>query len=47
MNQEGAPEEKDKEEELPHAPPTQVWTTIQRNHLVDQILDDINKGVTT
>jgi hypothetical protein len=28
-------------------PPTQVRTTIQRNHLVDQILGDISKGVTT
>src|SRR5688572_33114111 len=36
-----------KEEEASRAPPTQVRTTIQRNHLVDQILGDISKGVTT
>jgi hypothetical protein len=35
MNQGGAHEEKDKEEEVPQAPPTQVQATIQRNHLVD------------
>jgi hypothetical protein len=35
------------EEEAPLAPPTQVQATIQRNHLVDQILGDISKGVTT
>jgi hypothetical protein len=28
-------------------PPTQVRSMIQRNHLVDQILGDISKGVTT
>jgi hypothetical protein len=38
---------KDKDEEEPHAPQTQVWATIQRNHPVDQILSDISKGVTT
>jgi hypothetical protein len=43
----GAQEEKDKEEEEPHAPPTQVRSTIQRNHLVDHIVGDISKGVTT
>jgi hypothetical protein len=43
MNQGGAHEEKDKEEEIPQAPPTQVWATIQRNHLVIQILGDISK----
>jgi hypothetical protein len=47
MNQGGAHEEKDIEEEVQQAPPTQVWATIQRNHLVDQILGDISKGVTT
>jgi hypothetical protein len=47
MNQGGAHVEKDKEEEVPHAPPTQVRVTIQRNHPVDQILGDISKGVTT
>jgi hypothetical protein len=46
MNQGGAHEEKDKEEEVPQAPPTQVWATIQRNHPVHQILGDISKGVT-
>jgi hypothetical protein len=30
-----------------HRPPTQVRAMIQRNHLVDQILGDISKGVTT
>jgi hypothetical protein len=47
MNQGGAHEEKDKEEEAQQAPPTQVRAIIQRNHSVDQILGDINKGVTT
>jgi hypothetical protein len=46
LDQGGAHEEHDKEEEAPQAPPTQVRATIQRNHLVDQILGDINKGVT-
>jgi hypothetical protein len=35
------------EEETPQVPPTQVRATIQRNHLVDQILGDMSKGVTT
>jgi hypothetical protein len=47
MNQGGAHEEKDKEEEVQHAPPTQVQATIQRNHPVDQILGDISNRVTT
>jgi hypothetical protein len=47
LDQGGAHEEHDKEEEAPQAPPTQVRTTIQRNHPVDQILGDISKGVTT
>jgi hypothetical protein len=47
MDQGGAHEEKDKEEEVPWVPPTQVRATIQRNHLVDQILGDTSKGVTT
>jgi hypothetical protein len=47
MNRGGEHEEEDKEEEVPHAPPTQVWATIQQNHPVDQILGDISKGVTT
>jgi hypothetical protein len=47
MNQGEAHEEKDKEEEVQQAPPTQVHATIQRNHPVDQILGDISKGVTT
>jgi hypothetical protein len=47
MNQGGADEEKDKEEEVPHAPPAHARATIQRNHPVDQILGDIGKGVTT
>jgi hypothetical protein len=44
-DQGGAHEEQ--EEEASRAPPTQVQTTIQRNYLVDQILGDISKGVTT
>jgi hypothetical protein len=47
MNQGGAHEEKDQEEEGPQTPPTQVCATIERNHPVDQILDDISKRVTT
>jgi hypothetical protein len=47
MDQGGAHGEYDKEEEVPQAPSTQVWTTLQRNHPVDQILGDISKGVTT
>jgi hypothetical protein len=47
MTQGGALEEKYKEEEVPHAPPTQVWATIQRNHPMDHILGDISKVVTT
>jgi hypothetical protein len=43
----GAHEEHDKEEEAPQVSPTQVWSTIERNHPVDQILGDISKGVTT
>jgi hypothetical protein len=35
------------EEEAPRAPRTQVRTTIQRHHPIDQILGDISKGVTT
>jgi hypothetical protein len=48
MGQGGAQEERDKEEEeVSHAPSTQVHTNIQRDHLVDQILGDISKGLTT
>jgi hypothetical protein len=47
MNQGGAHEEEDKEEEAQQAPPTQVRATIERNHPMDQILGDISKGVTT
>jgi hypothetical protein len=47
QDQGGAHEEHDKEDEASWAPPTQVRTTIQRNHPVDQILGDISKGVTT
>jgi hypothetical protein len=47
INQGGAHEEKDKDEEAQQAPPTQVRATIQRNHQVDQILGDIGMGVTT
>jgi hypothetical protein len=47
MNQGGAHEEKDKEEEAQQAHLTQVWATIQSNHPMDQILGDISKEVTT
>jgi hypothetical protein len=47
LGQEGAHEEQDKEEEASQIPPTQVRSTIQRNHPVDQILGDISKGITT
>ena len=47
QDQGGAHKEMDKEEEVPHAPPTQVRATLQRNHPVDQILGDISMGVTT
>jgi hypothetical protein len=46
-DQGGAQEEHATKEEAPWAPPTQVRATIQRHHLVDQILGDISKGVTT
>jgi hypothetical protein len=47
LDQGGAHEEHDKEEEAAQVPPTQVRSIIQRNHPVDQILGDISKGVTT
>jgi hypothetical protein len=48
MNQGGSQEqEENEEEEVPHAPPNQLHTNIQRDHPVDQILGDISKGVTT
>jgi hypothetical protein len=47
QDQGGAHEQHDKEEEVSWSPPTQVQTTVQINHLVDQILGDISKGVTT
>jgi hypothetical protein len=46
-DQGGAQDVQVEEEEAPQAPPTQVRAMIQRNHLVDQILGDISKGVTT
>jgi hypothetical protein len=46
-DQGGAREEQVMEEEAPLAPPTQARATIQRNHPIDQILNDISKGVTT
>jgi hypothetical protein len=46
-DQGGAQEDQVMEEEAPLAPPTQVRATIQRHHLIDQILGDISKGVTT
>jgi hypothetical protein len=45
-DQGGAQEEQVMEEEASRVPPTQVRTTIQKNHPVDQILGDISKGVT-
>jgi hypothetical protein len=47
LDQGRAREEHDKEEDVLQVPPTQVRSTIQRNHLVDQILGDISKGITT
>jgi hypothetical protein len=48
MDQGGAREqEENEEEEVPHAPPTQLCTKIQKDHPVDQIFGDISKGVTT
>jgi hypothetical protein len=47
MDQGGAQEQGRGEEGVPHVPPTQVRTNIQRDHLVDQIIGDISKGVTT
>jgi hypothetical protein len=48
MDQGGAQEQEGREEEeVPHPPPTQVRTKIQRDHPMDQILRDISKGVTT
>jgi hypothetical protein len=47
QDQGGAQEEQVMEEEAPWVPPTQVRATIQRHHLIDQILGDIGKGVTT
>jgi hypothetical protein len=47
MDEGGAHEEQDKEEDVLQVPPTQVRSTIERNHPVDQILGDISKGVTT
>jgi hypothetical protein len=47
QDQGGAQEEQVMEEEAPRAPPTQVRATIQGHHLVDLILGDISKGVTT
>jgi hypothetical protein len=47
QDQGGAQKEQVMEEEAPWVPPTQFRATIQRHHLVDQILGDISKGVTT
>jgi hypothetical protein len=47
LDQGGAHEEHDKEEYVIQVPLTQVRSTIQTNHPVDQILGDISKGVTT
>jgi hypothetical protein len=47
QDQGGAQKDQVMEEEAPRAPPTQVRTSIQRHHPVDQILGDISKGITT
>jgi transposase InsO family protein len=48
MDQGGAQEQEGREEEgVPQAPPTQVRTNIQRDHLVHQILVNISNRVTT
>jgi hypothetical protein len=47
QDQGGAQEDQVMEEEAPRAPPTQVRSSIQTHHPVDQILGDISKGVTT
>jgi hypothetical protein len=47
MCQGGPHEQEEKDEEVPHAPPTLVHTNIQKDHLVDQILGDISMVVTT
>jgi hypothetical protein len=38
---------KEDEDEGPQVPHPRVRTTIQRDHPIDKILGDINKGVTT
>jgi hypothetical protein len=48
IDQGGVHEEEDKEkEDVPQAPPPQVHGTIQHEHPMDQILQDISNGVTT
>jgi transposase InsO family protein len=47
LDQGGAHEEQNEDEEVSQIPPTQVRSTIQRNHSVDQIQSDISKGVTS
>jgi hypothetical protein len=47
MDQGGAYEEQNKEEEASQVPPTQARLTIQRNHPMDHITGDISKVVTT
>jgi hypothetical protein len=47
MDQGGAHEQEDKEEEVPQTPPAPICATIRSDHPVDQILGDISKGVTT
>jgi hypothetical protein len=47
MDQVGAHEQEDKEENIPQSSLSQVRTTIQRDDPMDQILGDISKGVTT
>jgi transposase InsO family protein len=46
-DQGGAQDKQVMEEGAPRVPPTQVRASIQKHHLVDQILGDISKGVTT
>jgi hypothetical protein len=47
MDQGGVCEQKDKEEEVPYASPAPIRATIRWDYLVEQILGDISKGVTT
>jgi hypothetical protein len=47
MDQGGVHEHEDNKEDVPQAPLAPICTIIQIDHLVDQILGDISKAVTT